>query len=63
MFFGLPYLSVNLVSDAFREISSKTLNHQKCIAFANYVLESYINTVQAEVLSCTLFCACVNEKI
>lgn len=46
MFFGLPYLPENLVSDAFNDILSEAPKHKKCVEFANYVLENYIDTEQ-----------------
>jgi len=46
MFFGLPYLPENLVSDAFNNILSEAPKHKKCTEFANYILENYIDTEQ-----------------
>ncbi|XP_025405636.1 uncharacterized protein LOC112679908 [Sipha flava] len=46
MFFGLPYLPENFVSDAFDDILSEAPKHKKCTEFANYVLENYIDTEQ-----------------
>ncbi|XP_025424074.1 uncharacterized protein LOC112693292 [Sipha flava] len=46
MFFGLPYLPENLISDAFNDILSEAPKLKKCTEFANYVLENYIDTEQ-----------------
>ncbi|KAE9543784.1 hypothetical protein AGLY_002014 [Aphis glycines] len=46
MFFRLPYLPENLVSDAFNDILFEAPKHKKCSEFANYILENYIDTEQ-----------------